>query len=185
MKFIKQIPDDVDIDVPLSERSPLNCIAVPVFVIAFWAIVIMLLLPSRGKGQSLSADFMIANDTACQYGIALHEVIGCAGLYAGVITKEDSRYDDTHCNNVNEFTGFVAGINYSLHCGHLRELNAGAGWITTCRLDKYGSDLSAITSRSFIAEAGASVMLLPWLDLMMRINSYPQVYTGLSIRLNF
>lgn len=147
--------------------------------------IIMALSVRRCSAQSIGMNFSVSMDTCYQYGISFDEVIGCAGIYANVITKEDQQYDRTNCNLVKEFTGIIGGINYSLHNGHLRSVTAGAGVLTSCELDKYGSKTNAVTTRRFIAETGADIMLWRWLDLTVRINSIPQVSTGLKINLSF
>lgn len=147
--------------------------------------IIVALSLHKCSAQSIGINFSVSMDTCYQYGISFDEVIGCTGIYANVITKEDQQYDRTNCDLVKEFTGIVAGINYSLQNGHLRSLTAGVGMTKACELDKYGSQTHAVTRRRFIAETGADIMLCRWLDITMRINTIPQISTGLKIILNF
>lgn len=44
MKFVKQMPDDFDMEVPWGERSNIGCLLAFAIPVLFWAVIIILAL---------------------------------------------------------------------------------------------------------------------------------------------
>lgn len=141
---------------------------------------IILMISLSSFSQSLSVNVMFSGDGIIHTGISTQQTAGNFGAYFTNTTDET----DGNSNQFNSFDkskthlqGFTAGVNYQVNEG--LNLSVGAGRYKICCY------ASKDIEKMIIFESWASVEMLKWLTVNFGINSYPAIFSGLGIKLNF
>ena len=142
--------------------------------------IIILLLSVSAFSQSLSVNLMFSGNGIIHTGISTQQTIGKAGAYFTTTTdetdgtnKEFNSFDKTKTH----LQGFTAGINYQVN--ERLNLSAGMGRYKICCY------AAKDTGKMIIFETAASVYVLRWLTVNFGVNSYPVIFSGIGIKVNF
>ena len=149
-------------------------------ITVFAILLIMLMLSSHCRAQSIGLDLSVHNDGTRQYGLAVSDVSHCFGGYYNRIIKEGINADHMMNRGVCDFEGWTAGVIYSTNYEHLSFLSFGAGHITESR---YNCQELNKTERD-IFEAKAGLILCRWCDIVCGVSSYPAIISGVRLIIN-
>ena len=141
---------------------------------------IILMISLSSFSQSLSVNVMFSGDGIIHTGISTQQTVGNFGAYFTTTTDEtdgNSKQFNSFDKSKTHLQGFTAGINYQVN--ERLNLSAGMGRYKICCY------AAKDTCKMIIFETAASVFVLRWLTVNFGVNSYPVIFSGIGIKVNF
>lgn len=132
------------------------------------------------NGQSIALNLNVHSNGSYQYGIAIHNMTHCCGVYYNRIAKECYNSDHQLHKGADNIGGYSAGIIITTYYERVDYVSCGVGKLIKQHEDTHTS----FNTEKFFFEVRSGIILKDWLTIDFGINNYPAVVTGVVFKLN-